>query len=259
MRQIPVSYAGGGIEQIALSDPAPAWEPPVGQGSQERGVIMSGRVQLPDPDEARGWAMTGLIGGALVMAAVDLMLVVVALVTQAYTPALAIGSLALLIPPGFYVAPFVIRFLDRRRVDHRVREAMPTPRPRVEVSTDTTVLKAARVDDAMSDRARHLHKLMTLATWAASEERDEAGNVVKVYGAAPALRRDGKGYGRYRRALTVKATGDTIRLEEQQQLQSELAAVGILKKYPDGWALADPTWTLDDVVDRMEAAFGDDE
>ena len=33
----------------------------------------------------------------------------------------------------------------------------------------------------MSDRARHLHKLMTLATWAASEERDEAGNVVKVY------------------------------------------------------------------------------
>ena len=50
-----------------------------------------------------------------------------------------------------------------------------------------------------------------------------------------------------------------IRLEEQQQLQSELAAVGILKKYPDGWALADPTWTLDDVVDRMEAAFGDDE
>jgi hypothetical protein len=66
---------------------------------------MSGRVQLPDPDEARGWAMTGLIGGALVMCAVDLMLVVIALTTQAYAVALALGSLALLIPPGFYVAP----------------------------------------------------------------------------------------------------------------------------------------------------------
>ena len=254
-RQIPVSV-GGRFEQVALPDATslPPWTPP---GKPET-ISMSGRVQLPDPDEARGWAMTGLIGGALVMAAVDLMLVVVALVTQAYAVALAIGALALLIPPAFYVAPFAVRFADRRRVDHRVREAMPTPRPRVEVSADTTVLKAARVDDAMSDRARHLHKLMTLATWAASEERDEAGNVVKVYGAAPALRRDGKGYGRYRRALTVKATGDTIRLEEQQQLQSELAAVGILKKYPDGWALADPTWTLDDVVDRMEAAFGDE-
>jgi hypothetical protein len=148
--------------------------------------------------------------------------------------------------------------MDRRRVDHRVREAMPTPRPRVEVSQDTAVIKAAKVDDAMSDRERHLHKLMTLATWAASEERDEAGNVVKVYGAAPALRRDGRGYGKYRRALPVTATGDTIRLEEQQQLQSELAAVGILRKHSDGWALADPTWTLDDVLDRMEAAFGDE-
>lgn len=255
MRQIPVN-AGNIFEQIALpdADSLPPWTPP---GKPET-ISMSGRVQLPDPDEARGWAMTGLIGGALVMAAVDLMLVVVALVTQAYAVALAIGALALLIPPAFYVAPFVIRFLDRRRVDHRVREAMPTPRPRVEVSADTTVLKAARVDDAMSDRARHLHKLMTLATWAASEERDEAGNTVKAYGAAPALRRDGKGYGRYCRALTVKATGDVIRLEEQQQLQAELAAVGILKKYPDGWGLADPTWTLDDVVDRMEAAFGDE-
>ena len=256
MREIPV-IAGGRFEQVALPDVEglPPWTPP---GKTEPAIAMSGRVTLPDPDEARGWAMTGLIGGALVMAAVDLMLVVVALVTQAYTPALAIGSLALLIPPGFYVAPFAVRFMDRRRVDHRVREAMPTPRPRVEVSQDTAIIKAAKVDDAMSDRARHLHKLMTLATWAASEERDEAGNVVKVYGAAPALRRDGKGYGRYRRALTVHATGDTIRLEEQQQLQSELAAVGILKKYPDGWALADPAWTLDDVVDRMEAAFGDE-
>jgi hypothetical protein len=217
---------------------------------------MSGRVQLPDPDEARGWAMTGLIGGALVMCAVDLMLVVIALTTQAYAVALALGSLALLIPPGFYVAPFVVRFMDRRRVDHRVREAMPTPRPRVEVQANTAVIRAAKVEDAMSDKARHLHKLMTLATWAASEERDEAGEVVKVYGAAPALRRDGRGYGRFCRALTVKATGDTIRLEEQQTLQAELQAVGILKKYPDGWGLADPTWTLDDVVDRMEAAFG---
>ena len=132
---------------------------------------------------------------------------------------------------------------------------MPTPRPRVTVQAET-VIQAARVNDAMSERVKHLHKLMTLATWAASEERDEAGEVVKAYGAAPALRRDGKGYGRFCRALTVKATGDTIRLEEQQQLQAELQAVGILKKYPDGWALADPTWTLDDVVDRMEAALG---
>ena len=256
MREIPV-IAGGRFEQVALPDVEglPPWTPP----GKEPSIAMSGRVTLPDPDEARGWAMTGLIGGALVMCAVDLMLVVIALTTQAYAVALALGSLALLIPPTFYVAPFAVRFMDRRRVDHRVREAMPTPRPRVEVSADTTVLKAARVDDAMSDRERHLHKLMTLATWAASEERGEAGNVVKVYGAAPALRRDGKGYGRYCRALTVKATGDVIRLEEQQTLQAELQAVGILKKYPDGWALADPTWTLDDVVDRMEAAFGGDE
>lgn len=256
MRQIQVT-AGGQSEQMTLADAwtPPTWEPP---GKPEPSIAMSGRVTLPDPDEARGWALTGLIGGALVMCSVDLMLIVAALATQAYAVALALGSLALLIPPMFYVTPFAIRFLDRRRVDHRVREAMPTPRPRVEVSQDTAIIKAAKVDDAMSDRARHLHKLMTLATWAASEERDEAGNVVKVYGAAPALRRDGKGYGRYRRALTVHATGDTIRLEEQQQLQSELAAVGILKKYPDGWALADPAWTLDDVVDRMEAAFGDE-
>lgn len=252
-RQIPVS-AGGRFEQIALPDATslPAWTPP----GKPESIAMSGRVQLPDPDEARGWAMTGLIGGALVMCAVDLMLVVIALTTQAYAVALALGSLALLIPPGFYVAPFVVRFMDRRRVDHRVREAMPTPRPRVEVQANTAVIRAAKVDDAMSDKARHLHKLMTLATWAASEERDEAGEVVKVYGAAPALRRDGRGYGRFCRALTVKATGDTIRLEEQQTLQAELQAVGILKKYPDGWGLADPTWTLDDVVDRMEAAFG---
>ena len=256
MRQIQVT-AGGQSEQMTLADAwtPPTWEPP---GKPEPSIAMSGRVTLPDPDEARGWAMTGLIGGVLVMAAIDLMLVIAALATQTYGPPLVIGSLALLIPPGFYVAPFAVRFMDRRRVDHRVREAMPTPRPRVEVSQDTAIIKAAKVDDAMSDRARHLHKLMTLATWAASEERDEAGNVVKVYGAAPALRRDGKGYGRYRRALTVHATGDTIRLEEKQQLQSELAAVGILKKYPDGWALADPAWTLDDVVDRMEAAFGDE-
>ena len=256
MREIPV-IAGGRFEQVALPDVEglPPWTPP----GKEPSIAMSGRVTLPDPDEARGWAMTGLIGGALVMAAVDLMLVVVALVTGVYAPALAIGALALLIPPAFYVAPFAVRFADRRRVDHRVREAMPTPRPRVEVSQDAAVLKASRVEDAMSDRERHLHKLMTLATWAASEERDEAGNVVKVYGAAPALRRDGKGYGRYCRALTVKATGDVIRLEEQQQLQAELQAVGILKKRADGWALADPTWTLDDVVDRMEAAFGGDE
>ena len=256
-RQIPVNI-GGRLEQVGLADAwtPPAWTPP---GKTEPAIAMSGRVTLPDPDEARGWALTGLIGGALVMAALDLMLVVVALVTQAYAVALAIGALALLIPPAFYVAPFVIRFLDRRRVDHRVREAMPTPRPRVEVSQDSAIVQARRVDDAMSDRARHLHKLMTLATWAASEERDEDGNTVKVYGAAPALRRDGKGYGRYCRALTVKATGDTIRLEEQQTLQAELQAVGILRKRADGWALADPTWTLDDVVDRMEAAFGGDE
>lgn len=255
-RQIPVNI-GGRFEQVALPDATglPAWTPP---GKAEPGIAMTGRVTLPDPDEARSWALTGLIGGALVMAAVDLMLLVVALMTQAYTVTLAFGSLALLIPPAFYVAPFAVRFMDRRRVDHRVREAMPTPRPRVEVSQESAVLKAARVDDAMSDRARHLHKLMTLATWAASEERDEAGEVVKVYGAAPALRRDGKGYGRYRRALPVAATGDTIRLEEQQQLNAELEAVGILKKYPDGWALADPNWTYDDVIDRMEAALGDE-
>jgi len=152
-----------------------------------------------------------------------------------------------------------VRFMDRRRVDHRVREAMPAPRPRVEVSQGSAVLKAAKVDDAMSDRERHLHKLMTLATWAASEERDEAGEVVKAYGAAPSLRRDGKGYSKYRRAVPVAATGDMIRLEEQQQLQAELQAVGILKKYPDGWGLADPTWTLDDVIDEMKAAFPDEE
>ena len=29
---------------------------------------MSGRVTLPDPDEARGWAMAALMGGTLVMA-----------------------------------------------------------------------------------------------------------------------------------------------------------------------------------------------
>ena len=256
MRQIPVN-AGGVFEQIALPDVdgLPTWTPP---GKPEPSIAMSGRVTLPDPDEARGWALTGLIGGALVMCALDLMLLVVALTTGAYAVALAVGSLALLIPPAFYVAPFAVRFADRRRVDHRVREAMPTPRPRVEVR-DTAVVQARRVGDAMSDRERHLHKLMTLATWAASEERDEAGNVVKAYGAAPALRRDGRGYGRFCRALTVKATGDLIRLEEQQQLQSELQAVGILKKRPDGWGLADPTWTLDDVVDRMEAAFGGDE
>ena len=247
---------GGRLEQVGLADAwtPPAWEPP---GKAEPAIAMSGRVTLPDPDEARGWALTGLIGGALLMCAVDLGLVVFAVVTGWYAVAVVLGSLALLIPPSFYVAPFAVRFMDRRRVDHRVREAMPTPRPRVEVH-DTAVVQARRVNDAMSDRERHLHKLMTLATWAASEERDEAGNVVKPYGAAPALRRDGKGYGRYRRALPVEATKDLIRLEEQQQLQAELAAVGILKKYPDGWALADPTWTVDNVIDRMEAAFGDE-
>lgn len=254
-RQIPVNI-GGRFEQIALPDAwtPPTWEPP----SKAETVSMSGRVQLPDPDEARGWAMTGLIGGFLVMAAVDLMLIVTALVTQAHAVALALGSLALLIPPAFYVAPFMVRFMDRRRVDHRVREAMPAPRPRVEVE-GSAVIKAAKVDARMSDRARHLHKLMTLATWAASEERDEAGEVVKAYGAAPSLRRDGKGYSKYRRALPVAATGDMIRLEEQQTLQAELQAVGILKKYPDGWGLADPTWTLDDVIDEMKAAFPDEE
>ena len=252
MRQIPVN-AGNTFEQIALPDAGtlPPWTP---TGKAET-IAMSGRVTLPDPDEARGWAMTGLIGGFLVMAAVDLMLMIAALATGSYAVTLALGSLALLIPPAFYVAPFVVRFTDRRRVDHRVREAMPTPRPRVAVQADT-VIQAARVNDAMSERVKHLHKLMTLATWAASEERDEAGNVVKAYGAAPALRRDGKGYGRFCRALTVKATGDTIRLEEQQQLNAELEAVGILRKGSDGWGLADPTWTLDDVIDRMEAALG---
>ena len=251
MRQIPVN-AGNISEQVTLPDTwtPPAWEPP---GKAET-VSMSGRVQLPDPDEARGWAMTGLIGGALVMCAVDLMLLVAAVTTQAYAVALALGSLALLIPPAFYVAPFAVRFMDRRRVDHRVREAMPTPRPRVEVSQDAAVIQAAKIDDGLSDRARHLHKLMTLATWAASEERDEAGNVVKPYGAAPLMRRDGKG----RRELRVRDTGDVIRLEEQVQLNAELGAVGVFRKGKAGWALADPTWTLDDVVDRMEAAFGHD-
>lgn len=255
MRQIPVR-AGSASDTITLSDamPALAWTPP---GKPDT-IAMSGRVELPDPDEARGWAMAALMGGTLLTLALTLALIPVALLLQSYQIAMVGGALLWLIPPGLFLAVVGIRFFDRRRVDHRVREAMPTPRPRVEVSQDTAIIKAAKVDDAMSDRARHLHKLMTLATWAASEERDEAGNVVKVYGAAPALRRDGKGYGRYRRALTVHATGDTIRLEEQQQLQSELAAVGILKKYPDGWALADPAWTLDDVVDRMEAAFGDE-
>ena len=255
MRQIDVR-AGNVLEQVALPDVdgLPTWTPP---GKPEPGIAMSGRVMLPDPDEARGWALTGLIGGALLMCAVDLALIVLALATQWYGAAIMLGSAALLIPPAFYVTPFVVRFADRRRVDHRVREAMPTPRPRVEVSADAAIVQARRVSDAMSDRERHLHKLMTLATWAASEERDEAGEVVKAYGAAPALRRDGRGYGRFCRALTVKATGDVIRLEEQQQLQAELAAVGILRKGVDGWALADPTWTLDDVVDRMETALGD--
>lgn len=253
-RQIPVR-AGSASDTITLSDamPALAWTPP----SKPDTIAMSGRVELPDPDEARGWAMAALIGGTLLSLALTLALIPVALLLQSYQIAVVGGALLWLIPPGLFLAVVGIRFFDRRRVDHRVREAMPTPRPRVEVQ-DSAVIKAAKVDDAMSDRARHLHKLMTLATWAASEERDEAGNVVKVYGAAPALRRDGKGYGRFCRVLTVQATGDTIRLEEQQQLQSELAAVGILKKYADGWALADPTWTLDDVVDRMEAAFGDE-
>lgn len=247
-RQIPVR-AGNFYDQIALSDAAtlPTWEPP---GKAET-ISLSGRVQLPDPDEARGWAMTGLIGGALVMVAVDLALLVFALVTSWYGVAVVLGALSLLIPPSFYLAPAAIRFLDRRRVDHRVREAMPAPRPRVEVS-QAAVIRAARVEDAPSDRERHIHKLMTLAVWAASEERDEAGNVTKPYGAAPLMRRDGKG----RRELTVAATGDVIRLEEQVQLNAELGQVGVFRKGKGGWALADPNWTRDVVINRMEAAFG---
>ena len=76
-------------------------------------------------------------------------------------------------------------------------------------------------------------KLMTLATWAASEERDEAGMSLRSTAAAPALRRDREGL----QALPPGADRPCDGRhdppgKEQQQLQSELAAVGIPKKYP---------------------------
>lgn len=253
-RRIPV-HAGNISEQLPLIEAAPAWEPSATPAATER-IALSGRVQLPDPDEARAWAMAAFIGGILLTVAVDMLLLLAALLTSAYRPALVIGAVTWLIPPGFYLCAVAIRFLDRRGFDHRVREAMPPARPRVEVRG--AVITANRVDDAMPERVQHLHKLMTLAAWAASEERDADGNIVKPYGAAPRLRRDGKG----RRELKVKATGHIIRMEEQQQLNDELKAVGIFQKYPDGWKLADPTWTLEDVISRMKAAFpneGDDE
>ena len=77
-------------DTITLSDamPALAWTPP---GKPDT-IAMSGRVELPDPDEARlGYGR--LMGGTLLTLALTLALIPVALSLQSYQIAMVGGAL----------------------------------------------------------------------------------------------------------------------------------------------------------------------
>lgn len=59
------------------------------------------------------------------------------------------------------------------------------------------------------------------------------------------------------RSLTVTVTGERVGQKEQLEDYAALARMGILTKTTRGWQLANPTWTADDVLDRLEASLDD--
>lgn len=254
MRTIPITHNGGLTDSLSWQDvEAPPWSPP----DQPERVSLSHHIEPPDPIEARAWAGAAAIGGGMVAIAVDAVAIYGGAVTGWWIAAGWVAIGAWLIPPVAYLTPYVIRFKLRHQFDTRVRSAMPPPRPYVEAKGRAVIEGRVVSVDNDPDRDAHLHKLYTLALWAASEERDEDGAITKEYGAAPVLRRDGKGKCK-RRELPVAATGDVIHQEDQVILNRELAAVQIFKQHSWGWGLFDTTWTYDEVVSRMEAAFPDE-
>jgi membrane protein implicated in regulation of membrane protease activity len=60
------------------------------------------------------------------------------------------------------------------------------------------------------------------------------------------------------RHLTVRATGERVGQKEQLEDYAALARMKILTKTSRGWQLANPAWTEDDVLDRLEASIGQD-
>jgi len=248
-RTIPYTHAGV-TDHIILNDKlaAPTWEPPT------EGIRLSHHIEPPDAHEARQWAGAAALGGLIFAVPLGVMWFYNEAVTGDWADAGRGFIKALLIPGVAYMVPLVIRFALRYRFDNRTRDALPPPRPYAKPKGKAHIIES-RVIEPERDAARdaHLHKLYTLALWAASETQHEDGSP-KPAGYAPRLRRDGKGT----RELVVEATGETIRQEEQDQLNAELEAVHIFTKHGQRWGLYDLTWTPDDVVGRMEAAFPDD-
>ena len=61
------------------------------------------------------------------------------------------------------------------------------------------------------------------------------------------------------RTLTVTVTGEKVGQKEQLEDYTTLARIGVLTKTTRGWQLANPRWTQDDILDRLEASLDDED
>lgn len=251
-RTIPYVHSGGITEHISLADLATSVPPPPSYPS----AAVTHRAEPLDADDAMEFAKGAAIGGAMLTCAIAMAAVGCGLLTGEWFRAGVAFFAAPLAVPGMYLGVYFVRFADRRAKDNRVLNTLPPPRPYVETKGKAVIEAKALPPERDVTREVYGHKLMACALRAASVMRNEAGKVVKEYGAAPLVRRDGRGATKEREiAFEVEGVKYTISQEEQEVLHGELAKIGILVKRTNGWGLADPTWTRQQVIDRMEAAL----
>ena len=113
--------------------------------------------------------------------------------------------------------------------------------PRVVVSdTPAPVVNVRPVQEDWTPAQKRFHRL---TFWALRAVQD-----------ASIIRHD-TGEPRY---LTVSQTGERVGQKEQLEDYAALARMKILTKTSRGWQLANPAWTEDDVLDRLEASLEQD-